>query len=159
MLRTLHSSVYISSTSAHARIRVIRWFHFQVFSSPPTMSLRRAGAGFHSISVAFSASFEASGECFGLDEQLHVVESSVLQFLHLEQSIKLPREHFESPRAAGRSGVVDASFVAHITVGPVYFQYTSSRPHQSYKVVSLPSIQLTPNKSSPTGGRRCPDLL
>ena len=95
----------------------------------------------------------AGVECFGLDGREHVDESSVLQFLYLEQSIKLLRAHFGSPRAAGRPGIADASFVAHITVGPVYFQYTSSRPHQSYKVVSLPSIQLTPNNQSPTGGR------
>ena len=73
--------------------------------------------------------------------------------------MKLLCEYFGRPRVAGRPGIVDAAFVVHITVGPVYFQYTSLRPHQSYKVVSLPSIQLTPNKLSPTGGRGRLDLL
>ena len=41
----------------------------------------------------------------------------------------------------------------------VYFQYISSRPQESYKVVSLPSIQLTPKNQSPTGGRCSLDLL
>ena len=102
--------------------------------------------GFHSILVAFSASFESGVSCFGLDEREHVVESPGLYFLDRVHSVKLLREHFESPRAIGHVGGADASFVVHITLDPVYFQYTSSRPHQSYKVVSLPSIQLTPNK-------------
>ena len=93
-----------------------------------------------------------------LDEQLHVLESAVLQFLPLDQNVKLLCAHFGSQRVAGRPGIADASFVAHITAGPIYFQYTSSRPHQSYTVVSLPGIQLTPNKSSPTGGRCSLDM-
>ena len=91
---------------------------------------------------------------FELDGREHVAESPMLKFLPLEHSVKLLREHFESPRVVSRFGVVDANFVAHITADPIYFQYTSSRPLQSYTVVSLPGIQLTPNKESPTGGRR-----
>ncbi len=66
--------------------------------------------------------------------------------------MKLLCEHFGRPRVADRPGIVDVTFVVHITVGPVYFQYTSSRPHQSYKVVSLPYIQLTLQKSSQMDG-------
>ena len=67
--------------------------------------------------------------------------------------MKRLRAEFGGPRASGCPGSYDATFVAHITASRVYFQYSSSRPPQSHKVVSLPGIQLTPNKQSPTGGR------
>ena len=77
----------------------------------------------------------------------------MFEFSTLEYDTKLLRARFGSPRAGGCPGISDASFVAHITISAVYFQYTRSRPQESYKVVSLPSIQLTPKNVSPTGGR------
>ena len=83
----------------------------------------------------------------------------MFEFSTLEYDTKLLCAHFESTRAGGCPGISDASFVAHITISPVYFQYTRSRPQESYKVVSLPSIQLTPNNVSPTGGRCSTHLM
>ena len=83
----------------------------------------------------------------------------MFEFSILEYDTKLLCAQFGSPWAGGCSGIRDTSFVAHITINPVYFQYTRSRPQESYKVVSLPSIQLTPNNLSPTGGRCSLDLL
>ena len=95
--------------------------------------------------VAFLAGFGARGQCFELDEWENVVGVQMSEFSLLVYDRKLLCATFESPRVSGCPGISDASFVAHITISPVYFQYTRSRPQESYKVVSLPSIQLTPN--------------
>ena len=110
-------------------------------------------------SVAFFAVLEANTECFELDEREHVLRSSMCEFSCLEYGVKSLCADFESMGVSGFSGRSDATLFVHITLGPVYFQYTSSRPLQSYTVVSLPGIQLTPNKVSPTGGRGRLDLL
>ena len=84
LLRTLHSDVYISNTSARAPFRVIRWFPSKYSAHPQqtvsdgralqlgfVVAKRRAIDGFHWISVAFLATFEASRECFELDGREH----------------------------------------------------------------------------------------
>ena len=43
-------------------------------------------------------------------------------------------------------GLVDATFLTHITIASVYSQYYILRSQEGYMGDSLPSIQLTPNK-------------
>ena len=110
-------------------------------------------------SVAFFAVLEANTECFELDEREHVLRSSMCEFSCVEYGAKSLCVDFGSLGVSDFSGRSDATLFVHITLGPVYFQYTRSRLQESYKVVSLPSIQLTPNNLSPTGGHCSLDLL
>ena len=109
-------------------------------------------------SVAFFAVLEANTECFELDEREHVLRSSMCEFSCLEYGAKSLCVDFGSMGVSGFSGRSDATLFVYITLSPVYFQYTRSRLQESYNVVSLPSIQLTPNKVSPTGGRCSLDM-